>query len=236
MVAPTPAGAADWQKHHAELEKEQADLEEKLAHVSRDQRHSRGAGLTPLPWPPPCREGTALVEVVAYDHWGPKADHPKADGKVEWQREECLAAFVVTHGHPPVRVSLGSSCAVEHAATAWRRTPRPGCRGGGREVGPARCAGRAQPVAASTCMVRRPCWWPPTGCCATCPWPPCPARCRANLLEEVAIVHLGHGREVVQEKPAAPAGKGLRAGRAGVRQARWDSGDEPEAAGRSRPG
>jgi CHAT domain-containing protein/tetratricopeptide (TPR) repeat protein len=218
-LAPTPAGSADWRKHHAELMKEKTTLEDRLARVSEEQRwcqRQQQANSSTLPAALP--KGTALVEVIAYDHWGTRVpkdgeDHPKADSKMEWQREERLVVFVVTHDKPVVRVPLGSVRAIDHAATAWRKTLQTG----------------SEPVDERAAHTLRRLVWQPIhkhlhgaktvlvagdGVLRDLPLAALPGeRPGSFLIEEVAIAHLSHGREALHEKPGEERalGKGLLA-------------------------
>lgn len=60
-------------------------------------------------------EQTALIDVLEYSHFRPSAEKP---GKLDWERR--LAAFVVRHDRPIVRIELGPVEPLAEAIANWR--------------------------------------------------------------------------------------------------------------------
>jgi CHAT domain-containing protein len=113
----SPAAQADWRQRFRRLEAEKEKLEVQLAQESAPYLHSQELRkVTPRKVSDALPAGTALLDLLEYDHWSPSATK-----KGRWNLERRLLAFVLVRGREPALVDLGPVEPLARALQAWRQ-------------------------------------------------------------------------------------------------------------------
>jgi CHAT domain-containing protein/Tfp pilus assembly protein PilF len=116
LATPEPNQAKSWHDKIAELSRRSDALEGELARLDAAFRADEAeASRSPEGLQAAVPKGAALVDFVGYTMLT-----PPAQGKGEFQRELRLAAFVLRHDPPIVRVDLGPIAPIVRAVNQWR--------------------------------------------------------------------------------------------------------------------
>lgn len=116
---PHPDDRPQWQNELRRLDSERAEIERRLRTTTRDEPLLVEESSSLLPR----IQGVVRDKEALVDFFGYKRRRAEiADGRVSWQSEMHLAAFVVRSGTSPVRIELGPAKPIINLLEQWRRT------------------------------------------------------------------------------------------------------------------
>ena len=127
LQVPEPSERDSWLRALDWLKDERDKCESQLAMRGRDKRaHTKNASVTPEVLRKSLPPGTALVDVLEYQHYSftsepaaaPQAGSPQ---KPVAAAERRLAAFVIRPDRPMERIEMGPAKPIERAIESWRR-------------------------------------------------------------------------------------------------------------------